>query len=55
MKKANVIFIALIVLDLVIASYIYYDTFELNPQCKSAYAFKPSFLRPFPPADYVRP
>ena len=53
MKKTHFIFIGLIVLELIVLSYIYLDIFKLNPECKSACAFKPSFLTLFQPADFV--
>ena|SRR3989344_1694368 len=55
MKKIHIVFIILAVLELIIIGYIYLDTFKLNPECKSACAFEPSFLTPFQPKEFVRP
>ena len=49
MKKTHIFFIILIVLELIIAGYIYLD----NSGCKSPCEFHPSFLVPFEPRDFV--
>ena len=52
MKKINWVFISLAIIELLAILYIYEDTFNLNPKCRSPCEFHPSFLRPFEPADF---